>query len=248
MMRDTTTLLFVVGACYFIAGGVKGVIGIGLPTVGVGLLGLFMPPAQAAAILIVPSLVTNAWQAVVGGHFLILLLRLWPFLAGVLFGSFLGALWVPSNVSEAGRWLGIALILYGLLGLFKLKFVVPAKHEIWLGFFMGTLTGSVTVATGIFAIPALPFLSALQFDRNRLVQAIGISTTLSTISLALALSHTGQMTLSLFWPSAIAVVAACLGMIVGQLIRKRVSAETFRVCFFAGLLILGLHLAVRGLF
>lgn len=207
-----------------------------------------MPPAQAAAILIVPSLVTNTWQALVGGNFRILLLRLWPFLAGVLIGSFLGALWLPPNFSQADRWLGIALILYGLLGLFKLKFVVPTKHEAWIGLVMGTSTGAVTVATGIFAIPALPFLNALQFDRNRLVQAIGISTTVSTISLALALSHTGQVTLSLLWPSAIAVAAACLGMVFGQFIRRRVSPETFRFCFFLGLLILGLHLAVRGLF
>ncbi len=245
---DTTTLLVAVGACFFIAGGVKGVIGIGLPTVGVGLLGLFMPPAQAAAILIVPSLITNTWQAVVGGHFWMLLLRLWPFLVGVLFGSLVGALWLPSNMSEASRWMGIALVLYGLLGLFKVKFVVPTKHETWLGLVMGTLTGAVTVVTGVFAIPALPFMNALQFDRNRLVQAIGISTTVSTIALALALSHAGQMTPDVFWPSAIALAAACLGMIVGQRIRQRVSAQTFRICFYAGLLILGLHLAVRGLF
>ena len=245
---DTTTLLIAVGACFFIAGGIKGVIGIGLPTVGVGLVGLFMPPAQAAAILIVPSLTTNIWQAVAGGHFWVLLLRLLPFLVGVLLGSFLGALWLPSDMSQASRWMGVALVVYGLLGLFKVKFVVPPKHETWLGLVMGTLTGAITVATGVFAIPALPFMTALQFDRNRLVQAIGITTTVTTIALALALSHAGQMSVDLFWASAIALAAACLGMIVGQWIRQRVSAETFRICFYAGLLILGLHLAVRGQF
>jgi hypothetical protein len=54
--------------------------------------------------------------------------------------------------------------------------------------------------------------------------------------------------LDLFWASATALAAACLGMLVGQRVRQRVSAETFRICFYAGLLILGLHLAVRGLF
>jgi hypothetical protein len=41
----------------------------GLPTVAMGLLGLVIPPVQAAALLVVPSLVTNVWQLVAGPRF-----------------------------------------------------------------------------------------------------------------------------------------------------------------------------------
>ncbi|HEY0438739.1 MAG TPA: sulfite exporter TauE/SafE family protein, partial [Xanthobacteraceae bacterium] len=51
-----------VAAAFVLAGLVKGVIGMGLPTVAMGLLGLAMPPAQAAALLLIPSFVTNVWQ------------------------------------------------------------------------------------------------------------------------------------------------------------------------------------------
>ena len=70
------TLLVVI--TFLLAGTVKGVIGLGLPTIAMGLLGLSMPPAQAAALLIVPSTLTNLWQLAAGGHLLALLRRLGP--------------------------------------------------------------------------------------------------------------------------------------------------------------------------
>jgi len=35
--------------------------------------------------------------------------------------------------------------------------------------------------------------------------------------------------------------------VLGQVVRGKVKAETFRLCFFVGLLLLGLHLALRNL-
>ena len=64
---DSAAILVATAGAFALAGFVKGVIGLGLPTVSIGLLGLLMTPAEAAAILVVPSLVTNIWQAAVGG-------------------------------------------------------------------------------------------------------------------------------------------------------------------------------------
>ncbi|SPZ36496.1 putative permease [Agrobacterium tumefaciens] len=58
---DTTTMLMVF-ATFTVAGIVKGVTGMGLPTVAMGVLGLFMPPVVAAGLLILPSFITNIWQ------------------------------------------------------------------------------------------------------------------------------------------------------------------------------------------
>jgi len=41
--------------------------------------------------------------------------------------------------------------------------------------------------------------------------------------------------------------ATLIGMGLGQLTRGKIKAETFRLCFFVGLMFLGLHLALRGL-
>ena len=58
--------LFLVTATFLLAGFVKGVVGLGLPTVAMGLLTLVLAPSQAAALLIVPSFVTNIWQLLAG--------------------------------------------------------------------------------------------------------------------------------------------------------------------------------------
>ena len=78
-MFDLTTVLVVSGA-FFIAGAVKGVIGLGLPMVSLGLLTAALDLQTAMALLVVPSFVTNLWQSVVGGNAKVILDRLWPFL------------------------------------------------------------------------------------------------------------------------------------------------------------------------
>ena len=65
----------------------------GLPTVAMGLMSVVMPPAQAAALLVVPSLVTNVWQ-IAGPGWWALLWRLATMLAGVCLGIAAGAGWL----------------------------------------------------------------------------------------------------------------------------------------------------------
>jgi len=243
---DTLPILAATAGAFLLAGFIKGVIGLGMPTVAIGLLGLLMAPAQAAAILVVPSLVTNVWQFAVGGDLFALVRRLWPMLAGICIGTFIGAIALPRG-QQATVWLGLALVLYAALGLVKIHFRVPPRAEIWLGLLMGTATGAITVATGIFVLPGTPYVQALQFERDRMVQALGLSFTVSTITLALALGYAGEIHASLAWPALVALGAAVIGMWLGQIVRGKVSAETFRLWFFIGLLVLGAHLALRGL-
>ena len=61
------------------------------------------------------------------------------------------------------------------------------------------------------------------------------------------LAYTGHVQTSLAWPSIVALDAALVGMGLGQLTRGKIKAETFRLCFFVGLMLLGAHLALRGL-
>jgi uncharacterized membrane protein YfcA len=245
---DSWPILAAVAGAFALAGLVKGVIGLGLPTVAIGLLGLMMTPAQAAAILVVPSLITNIWQFAAGGDLMALVRRLWPLLTGIAVGTFIGAVALPHDDSgKATVWLGVALAFYAALGLFNVRFSVPRRTETWLGLVMGTLTGAITVATGVFVLPGTPYVQALQFERDRLVQALGLSFTVSTITLAAALGYAGEMRPTLVAPSLIALGAALGGMVLGQWVRGRVAPRTFRLCFFVGLLLLGLHLAVRGL-
>lgn len=245
---DSSAILAATAGAFLLAGFVKGVVGLGLPTVSIGLLGLMMAPSQAAAILLVPSLVTNVWQAAAGGELFALARRLWPMIAGTCLGTVLGAALLPHDDSgRATIWLGLALAIYAALGLVKVHFITPPRAEIWLGLLMGTVTGAITVATGVFVMPGTPYIQSLQFDRDRMVQALGLSFTVSTVTLALALVYAGEIHATVAWPSLLALAASLAGMVLGQSVRSRVRPETFRLYFYVGLLILGAHLALRGL-
>ncbi|WP_455922424.1 sulfite exporter TauE/SafE family protein [Pseudomonas putida] len=240
-------LSLLVLATFVLAGTVKGVIGLGLPTVCMGLLGLAMAPAQAAALLIVPSTVTNIWQLLLGGQLRSLVVRLWPMLLTIFIGTAIGSLWLGI---EGGQWvvraLGAALVLYALCGLFLPVLHVPARHERWLGPLCGLVTGIITAATGVFVIPAVPYLQALGLNRDELVQALGLSFTVSTLALAGGLLWHGELGGGELGASLSMLVPALAGMQVGQWLRGRISALVFKRVFFVGLALLGAHLAING--
>ena len=78
-MIDSYTIIISVGI-FIIAGTVKGVVGLGLPSISLALLTLAIDLPSAMSIMLVPSFITNIWQAVVGGEFKAILIRIWPLL------------------------------------------------------------------------------------------------------------------------------------------------------------------------
>src|SRR5258708_33397056 len=89
--RMLEPLLLLIAAAFLLAGFVKGVIGLGLPTLSMGLLAVTMQPSRALAIVIVPAVVTNIWQTFVGPYLGDIIRRLWPLMAGTVVCSWLNA-------------------------------------------------------------------------------------------------------------------------------------------------------------
>ncbi|WP_156374659.1 sulfite exporter TauE/SafE family protein [Pseudorhodoferax sp. Leaf274] len=237
-----------VAGVFLLAGLVKGVVGMGLPTVALGLLALWMAPAEAAALLIVPSLATNLWQMQPWGRLLPMLRRLWPMQLGVVAGT-VGGAWCFGAL--AGAWapvaLGLALVAYALWSLAGLRLAVAPGAEPVLGPLVGGITGLVTAATGVFVLPAVPYLQALRWSSDELIQAMGISFTVSTLALAIGL-RLGDGSAEMAWGLSLGMlVPALAGMALGAGLRRRLSPAVFRRCFLAGLLVLGAHMVLREL-
>ena len=113
-MFDLHTISFLL--IFIAAGLVKGVTGMGLPTVAMGLLGLLMPPQAAAALLVLPSLLTNLWQLLAGPALAQIVRRLWLMMTGIIIGTLAGSsLLIRLNP----RWSALALL--------------PALLGMWLG-------------------------------------------------------------------------------------------------------------------
>jgi hypothetical protein len=235
-------------AAFLLAGFVKGFIGMGLPAIATGLLTMMMAPGQAAALLVIPNAATNAWQALTGKHLLPLLLRFWPMLLGICVGSAPGAGFLANDSSgRATTALGIMLCVYALFSLLALPLRVPQEAEWWLAPLVGALTGLLSVLTGVFVIPLVPYLNALSLRRDELIQALGLALLTSAAALAVALAREGALPISVLSASVFALAPAGVGVLFGQWLRKRTHPAVFVRVFAVGLLLIGLDLALRNL-
>jgi uncharacterized protein len=107
----------------------------------------------------------------------------------------------------------------------------------------GAVTGIITAATGVFVIPAVPYLQAIGLEQDQLVQALGLSFTVSTLALAANIVRAGALNVSILGATLVALAAATGGMWVGRYLRSRWQPPVFRRWFFLGLLALGLYLS-----
>jgi hypothetical protein len=168
-------------------------------------------------------------------------------LLAIFIGTGAGTLWIGM---AGGHWvvraLGAALLIYALSGLLLPMLHVGGRTERWLGPLCGVLTGVITSATGVFVIPAVPYVQALGLSRDEQVQALGLSFTVSTLALAAGLSWRGELGGGELSASVLVLIPALLGMWLGQWLRQRISARLFKRVFFIGLGLLGSHLLISG--
>ena len=233
---------------FFIAGLVKGVVGLGLPTVSLALLTIAFDLPTAMALLIVPSFVTNLWQAVAGQGFRAIVTRLWPFLIAATLFVWLGANMAGLfSLAWMSALLGALLVIYALTGLARAPVVLSEKRERWLGPLLGAVNGILTGMTGSFVVPGVMYLQAVGLSRDNLVQAMGVLFTLSTVALAIALHRSNALTAELTATSAAAVVPAAAGLLVGQRLRRRLSEARFRQVFFVAIFVLGVYIVASVL-
>lgn len=242
-MDLTPPLLLGLAAVYLLAGAVKGVTGLGLPTVAMALGTLLLPPAAAAGLLLLPSLATNLWQGLRGPALRPLLRRLWPLLLGIALGAAAGGDRLAAGGAE--MLLGTVLLLYAFAGLALPAFGLGETWARRLALPVGLATGFLTAATGVFVLPLVPYLQALRLERDALVQAMGLGFAVATLALGGLLAATAALPAELMALSFAALLPALAGLWLGQRLRRRLSPARFRQCLLLALGALGMNLLLR---
>src|SRR5215469_16211756 len=242
-------LLILIAAVFLLAGFIKGVIGLGLPTVSMGLLAVTMAPGRAIAIVIVPAIITNIWQTFVGPHLVDILRRLWPLMLGTVLGSWLNAGALTGPHARYGTVvLGVLLVIYAIIGLNKFQFRIAPKNEKWVGGAVGVVTGVISASTGVQVVPSMPFMQAIGMEKDELVQALGVFFTVATVSLSVNLTASGLMTAATALPGAVAMACSFAGMFIGHAVRTRMPADAFRRWFLIAMIFLGVYLAGAAIY
>lgn len=245
-MFDVFTICIIL-VTFLLAGAVKGVTGLGLPTVSLALLTVAIDMPTAMALLLIPSIVTNVWQAFVGGYAKEAMFRVWPFLLMATVMVWLGGLLMSqADLVLLSMLLGGLLIAYSVINLSGFGFTLSRQHEVWAGPLLGALNGIFTGMTGSFVIPGVMYLQAIGLTRDVLIQAMGMLFTTSTIALAVSLQENHLLSAELGQYSALALIPAIIGMVLGQKLRKKLSEQLFKRLLFISLLLLGAYITISA--
>jgi hypothetical protein len=239
-----------IAVVFFFAGSVKGLIGVGLPTVAIALLINVMPLSDAIAIIFAPGFASNVWQAAVGGNARAIVLRFWPFLACVIVGTWFGVsvLAVADPAIMAGIF-GLVLVIYSAYCLARpAPISFPPSWESWLSPALGTVNGFTSGMTGSYLMPGVLYMQALGLRSEMLIQAMGIYFLCAIIALGASMAGHDLMSLSHAGFSVVMLIPTMIGYVLGERWRRGMREETFRKVFFSGLFALGLYTVVTRFF
>ncbi len=198
-------LLILIAAVFLIAGFVKGVVGLGLPTVSMGLLAVNMAPSRAIAIVIVPAIVTNIWQTFAGPYLRDILRRLWPLMIGTVIGCWLNAGALTGPHARYGTIvLGVLLVdLRDHRARTSSSSTSRRRTRNGSAAWSASITGVISASTGVQVIPSMPFMQAIGMEKDELVQALGVFFTTATLALAFNLTAGGLLTPANAVPGAV---------------------------------------------
>ena len=229
-------------AVFLLAGTVKGLVGLGLPTIVIALTTLVLPLPEAIALIALPTIFTNVWQAAIGGKFLIIVRRQWPLIVPLMILLCL-TMWLIGQRGPNWAFLVLAAVLvaYSGLGLLRIRLHIHADLEKPLAPVIGVVSGFVAGLIGVPIIPLMPYLQGLDIKPAELVQTLGVVLCATSLTLAASLLFFGLLDGPRAIVSAAAVVPALAGMWAGQRIRQRLSVEQFRLAVYWALLLTGLY-------
>lgn len=240
--------LLLTSLAFFLGGVLKGILGIGLPLMVLSILGIFLSPTAVVALLVVPIVMSNLWQAFQHGLPPEGTRRLLPISLVFMLFTALGATLLAS-IEEALLFvsLGVIVIGFSLLNLRGMQLVISSRHEVWAGPCTGVIAGLLNGISTINGPPLVMYLMGIQLSRDDFVKSYGLIALFGSAPLALSYIGVGILGMREFIISTMAVVPVFLGMWAGQIARTHINKELFRKALLVVLIVLGANLIRRGL-
>ena len=220
----------------------------GMPTVSLAVMSIAMGLPTAVQIMVIPTVVTNVWQALIGDGLARLTRRFRMLLGATVLGVWIGYfLLFRSSAQLMTALLGAAIVVFSLSALLGFPLMPRVRREHIASPLVGLTTGVLAGATGNISMPAIAYFHRLDLPRDDIVQMLGILFTLGATTLGLTLAGHGSYDGELLFVSMLAVIPGLLGMWIGQRVRGVLSERAFRRTLFCGLLVAGAQLIAKGL-
>ena len=240
--------LLIASLFLLLGGGIKGVIGLGLPLVSVPLLTYLLPVPVAISVLAAPVMVANCYQAMRGGLLVPVLRRIWPLLVAMVIGVLLGAqLLISLNEKALYLILGAMVVILGLVYLFGANLTVSPRYERKAGVTIGFGAGLLGGVSSFLGPPVVLYLVALQLAKEHFIVALAAVFFLASLPLYGTLAVGGVMGMPELLLSLYAIFPVMLGVFAGQQLRRVLPQERFRQAVLVMLVLIGFLLIRRGL-
>jgi len=240
--------LLIASLILLLGGGIKGVIGLGLPLVSVPLLTYLLPVPVAISVLAAPVMVANCYQAMRGGLLVQVLSRIWPLLLAMVLGVALGAqLLISLNEKALYLILGTMVVVLGLVYLFGANLRVSPRYERRIGVTIGFGAGLLGGVSSFLGPPIVLYLVALQLAKEHFIVALAAVFFMASLPLYGTLAADGVMGTAELVLSLYAILPVMLGVFAGQQLRRILPQERFRQAVLVMLVLIGFLLIRRGL-
>jgi uncharacterized membrane protein YfcA len=235
-------LLAAVAGAFLLGGVVKGTLGVGLPLVIVPVLALMIPSPKAIALMGIPILTSNVWQAVDGGRLGESVRRFGPLMAALVVTTALtvrATLGLPVDVLDA--MVAVALLIAVVLMVWNPRLSIDARGERRWGLLVGVLSGGLGGVSSMMGPIVIAYLVALRLPREQFIGSISVIYLAGALPLYLSLAALDVLGLPELLLSSLALLPMFAGMALGKRLRSHVGEVLFRrllLAFLSGVALL----------
>jgi uncharacterized membrane protein YfcA len=211
-----------------LGGILKGAIGAGVPIIAAPALTMLYDVPTAVAVLVVPNLLSNVWQAWIYRREALSRGFLLMFAGGGMLGVTVGT-WLLTVLRAETLSLLVALSVVGYIALRVARpgWTLGGATALWLSGPAGAMGGLLQGATGISAPASITFLNAMRLPRLTFIATISIFFVAMTAMQIPALWSVGLLTPERLVMGGAALGVVLLSMPVGSWLGKRASPVLF---------------------
>ncbi|AML50631.1 sulfite exporter TauE/SafE family protein [Falsihalocynthiibacter arcticus] len=232
-----------------IAGFVKGAIGFAMPMIMISGLASVLSAEAALAALILPTVMTNAAQALRQGLHEALQ-SAWRFrlYLGIVLVCIMGSAQLVTLMPQNAMFLmiGIPVLLFSITQILGWHLSIKKEHRKRAEVIIGCVAGFTGGLSGIWGPPTVAYLTAIGTEKQEQIRVQGVIYGAGAVVLLLAHIKSGVFTVSTGSFSALMLAPALLGMLLGMRVQDRLDQAKFKKATLIVLAIAGLNLIRRG--
>ena len=241
------SVLMLIAITFFLAGIVKGFLGMGLPATAIAILTLVIDPKEAIALLVLPIIATNAVQFMHSPK-IKSTVRNFKYIATA---NVISIFIVSSSINSFPEYfvtmaIGCSMVVFSVNTL--IGFRLPMGPGVMWQLLVGTAAGFLGGISSIWSPPIVMYLISRNVPKEQLIGAIGFIFLVTSFPLAIGYALAGILTFEILMKSVIGLLVSLAGFRVGELLRRKVAQDTFRKVLLWAFLALGVRLIGTGIF